>query len=274
MILPLSVDYPYERKPWATITIIGLNVLVFAATLGVSDSKLSPWMLWPNEFAPWQWWTSSFMHAGILHLAGNMLFLWVYGRYVEERIGPGRFVALYLLFAPVESAVFVLANFGSEIPALGASGVISALMGVVMAAAPRSRVKTLVWWGPILRVLPIQAGLILGFWVVEQLVMVWAGVEGIAFSSHLGGFAAGFGVGLLMRYKLSGGWHMPESDQSREDLEMKAKAQYYGDLADYHRRGREAQDRPGPNHIPAWLSAKPQAVDPYEEDLLKRWNGR
>lgn len=277
MILPLVIDYPYERKPWATISIIALNVLIFAGTLTLSDSVLAPFMLWPDRFAPWQWWTSGFLHGGILHLVGNMLFLWVYGRYIEERIGPWRFLALYALFAPIESGIYVLVNFGAAMPAVGASGVISGLMGLVMAAAPGSRVKTFVWWGPVIRVVPIHAGLILGFWLFEQIIMVMVGVDGIAFSSHLGGFAAGITAGLLMRHKLSGGWAMPDDVQSRQDVELKAKGAFYGDVADYFRKGREANERPGPNHVPKWLSSpnKPKrAVDPYEEQQLRNWNRR
>ncbi|MCA8914694.1 MAG: rhomboid family intramembrane serine protease [Planctomycetes bacterium] len=274
MILPLAVDYPYENKPWATIGLVTANVLIFFLTFGLSDSQLAPFFLWPDRFAPWQWWTSGFLHAGFLHLGGNMLFLWVYGRYVEERIGPARFLLLYALFAPIESGVYILANLGSDMPAIGASGVISALMGVVIAAGPRSRVKTLIWWGPMLRVLPINAGLILGFWLLEQIAMVMVGVDGIAFSSHLGGFAAGAGMGLLMRYKLGGGWRMPEHLQSREDVDARAKTMFYGDLAGYLRRGREAQDRPGASHIPEWLGSSPAVQDPYEEEMLKRWDKR
>jgi membrane associated rhomboid family serine protease len=273
MILPLTVDYPYDRKPWATISLIGVNVLVFVVTLGLSDEAISSFMLWPDSFAPWQWWTSGFLHAGILHLAGNMLFLWVYGRYVEERIGPARFLLLYAIFGPLESLACIAFAFGEPMPAVGASGVISAFMGVVLAAAPSARVKTFIWWGPVFRIVPIHAGLILGFWVIEQIAMAAIGVGGIAFASHLGGFAAGAAAGLLMRFHGRDAWSMADNLQSREDVEARLKSSMYADLARYHRNGREAaMDRPGPNHIPQWMSSKPAAADPYEEEQLRRWN--
>lgn len=273
MILPLAIDYPYMRRPVATISLIAANTFIFFLMFSMPESWLEQLMLYPDRFAPWQWWTSGFLHGGPFHLAGNMLFLWVYGRYVEERLGPWRFIALYAALAPVESLAFVMTNYGSEIPALGASGVISGLMGVVMASAPRSRVKTLLWFGPILRVVPIFAGLILGFWVFEQVMMASFGAQGIAISSHLGGFAGGFVAGLILTRVVDkdSPWSISLEEQSREDLKAKKEEAFWKSISDYHRRGR---DRAGQNEVPDWLATpkQQQVSDPYEKEQLERWN--
>ena len=275
MILPLTIDYPYMRRPIATISLIGANVFFFILMLGMSNEVLGQLMLYPDRFAPWQWWTSGFLHGGPLHLAGNMLFLWVYGRYVEERVGPWRFLALYAALAPVESLAFVVLNYGSGIPALGASGVISGLMGVVMASAPRSRVKTLLWFGPIVRVIPIYAGLILGFWVFQQVMMAMIGAEGIAISSHLGGFAGGLVAGVILTRYVSkdSPWSIAIDEQSREDLREKRDAAMWSSIASYHRGKR---DHVGSGKVPDWLATpkQSQVVDPYEQEQLERWNAR
>ncbi|MHC4842040.1 MAG: rhomboid family intramembrane serine protease [Planctomycetota bacterium] len=275
MFLPLSIEYDYDRIPYATGGLVVFNVVCFVAMFGMSDSVVSALMLWPNTLAPWQWWTSGFLHGGIMHLAGNMLFLWVYGRYLEQRLGPSRFLLVYFALAPIESLAFILTNFGNDIPALGASGVISGLMGIVMATAASARVKTFIWWGPMFKVIPIAAGLILGLWVFEQLMMASFGAQGIAISSHLGGFAGGFLIGMILKNnELKGSdWYLCPAHQTREDLDARLKSEYYSYLADYNRSARNGPV--GRNEIPEWIKSPPKeetAEDPYEQEQLQRWN--
>jgi membrane associated rhomboid family serine protease len=265
MYLPVYVQYEYRRPPVATLSLIGLQTLVFVLTLGAGREALAPFMLWPDRFAPWQWWTSGFLHADVLHLAGNMLFFWCFGRYLEERLGVWRFLGLYLLLAPLESLAFVFANLGGSIPALGSSGVVSGLMGVVMLAAPAARVKTLIWIFQIFRLTPIHAGLILTLWLFEQLAMVMVGVQGIAFSSHLGGFAAGAALGWWFRTRAEGtGWYMDPQSQNTDDLDARRKAEFYGAMAQEFRRP-SPEDQVTATNIPQWLRPRRQPQDGHDE---------
>jgi membrane associated rhomboid family serine protease len=199
MYLPLHIDHPYEQPPAATIGLIAFLVFVFCMQTAMPESSWAAYMLWPDQFAPWQWWTSSLMHADVIHLGGNLLFLWCFGRYLEGRLGAGRYLLLWLVLAPVESLAYVATNLGGEYPALGASGVISGFMGVVLIASPGAQVRTLVVWMPYIRVIGIPAAFVLGIWVLEQIALGFLGSSGVAISAHLGGFAGGATLGWVLR---------------------------------------------------------------------------
>ncbi|MDC1143132.1 rhomboid family intramembrane serine protease [Planctomycetota bacterium] len=275
MILPISIEYEYYKRPYATAGLILTNVVIFMALLKSDLEAVSGILLWPDTFAPWQWWTSGFLHAGYMHIVGNMLFLWVYGRYLEERLGSARFIILYMTLLPIASLAFIFANFGNSIPAVGASGAISGLMGLVMAVASSSRVNTVIWYGSYFRIVPIVAGLILALWVIEQLAMATFGAPGIAVSAHLGGFAGGFLIGMALRSSdlKDSQWYLNPKSQSREDLDARLKSKYYDYLSDYHRGARNGPV--GRNEIPEWIKSpkKEEPIrDPYWEEQIRRWN--
>jgi len=266
MLLPIGIEYGYQRTPYATLGLIGACTMIFGLQLVLPESAFAELMCFPDTFKPWQWITAVFLHGGILHLVGNMVFLWVYGRYVEERLGPWRFLAAYLGLGVVASWAFIGANLGDPIPAVGASGAISGLMGLVLAVAASAKVDTVLIWGYLVRRFEIHAGFLLGFWMLEQLFMAAIGVDGVAISAHLGGFAAGFGLGLLLRHESLRGsaWYMDDGKANRESARMASDAELWGEVASYHRHERTQQRKP------------PMLVekDPYEEELLKRWNDR
>jgi membrane associated rhomboid family serine protease len=275
MLLPIGIEYYYERKPYATIGLIAANTLMFVLQFGMPERVLDELMCHPDTLKPWQWVTSVFLHAGPLHLGGNMLFLWVYGRYVEERLGPWRYLLAYLCLGIAASWTFVGANLGDPIPALGASGAISGLMGLVMVVAASAKVDTIFMWGHYLRRFEFPVGFLLAFWVVEQMLMGMLGAHGIAISAHLGGFAAGFGLGLLLRSEFLRGnpWHLERCKGDRYGVREHADAQLWGEVAQHYRDKRMVNDRPSATHIPDWLRSKPTVVDPYEEEQLRRWKG-
>jgi membrane associated rhomboid family serine protease len=145
---------------------------------------------------------SMFLHAGWLHLLGNMLFLWVFGNNVEERFGHLGFLLFYLLAGGVAAYGFALAVPGSTVPMVGASGAVSGVLGAYLVLYPRARVWSLV---PVLLFLPLRlpAWLVLGMWFVLQYVYATgyatAGAGGVAYLAHVLGFVFGFLMALPLR---------------------------------------------------------------------------
>jgi membrane associated rhomboid family serine protease len=142
--------------------------------------------------------TSMFMHGGLLHLGGNMLFLWIFGDNVEHRAGPLLFLVAYLATALVGSLAQVLSDPNSPIPTLGASGAISGVLGAYIVLFPGNRVTVFFFRF----LVQVPALIAIGMWIALQLVSGLAdtaGVGGIAYLAHIGGFGAGVVVGLLLR---------------------------------------------------------------------------
>ena len=143
--------------------------------------------------------TSMFVHGGLLHVGGNMLYLWIFGKNVEDSMGHGRFVAFYLVCGLAAAAAQYLQNPASAIPMVGASGAVSGTLGAYLVLHPHARIWTLVIFGFFVRVIPVPALVVLGFWVVLQFansVFTFGRGDpgGVAFLAHLGGFI----VGLLL----------------------------------------------------------------------------
>ena len=137
--------------------------------------------------------TSMFLHGSFLHLAGNMLFLWVFGNNVEDHLGWFLFPAFYLVTGIAAMAAHFFADPGSTVPVLGASGAIAGVMGAYLVFWPRARVLTIVF----ITVVPIPAALLLVGWFLWQFLT--DANSGVAWLAHVGGFAAGFGLALVLR---------------------------------------------------------------------------
>jgi membrane associated rhomboid family serine protease len=136
--------------------------------------------------------TSMFMHANWMHLGGNMLFLWVFGDNLEDRMGPARFILFYLLCGLAASAAQIMLNPDGRIPGIGASGAIAGVMGGYLLLYPHARIRTIGRFGIIF----VPAWMMLGFWILTQILAgaaQWGGKEmgGVAYAAHLGGFIAG-----------------------------------------------------------------------------------
>ena len=127
-----------------------------------------------------------FMHGSILHLLGNMLYLWIFGNNIEDRLGPSRFILFYLISGLSASLTHILFNPNSQVPMIGASGAIAGVLGAYFVLFPAARVLTLVF----VTVIPVPAAIILGIWFVGQILNVGIG-GGVAWFAHIGGFIVG-----------------------------------------------------------------------------------
>jgi membrane associated rhomboid family serine protease len=155
--------------------------------------------------------TSMFVHAGFLHVAGNMLYLWIFGTNVEDAMGKIRFALFYLLCGLGAACSQVIVNPASHVPMIGASGAISGVLGAYLLLFPNARVLTLIPLGLFTRLVEIPAVIVLGFWFVVQLfngllTFNFAG-GGVAWFAHIGGFATGMLlVGLFKQRGIPWGW--------------------------------------------------------------------
>jgi rhomboid family protein len=187
--------------------LIALNFLFFFAELNGGDAFIQQWAFVPRRFLanpggdfPTLF-TSMFMHAGWLHLLGNMLYLWIFGDNVEDRFGHIKFTIFYLLCGIAATFAQLAFSSGSNIPNLGASGAIAGVLGSYILLFPRSRVSVLMGRG----VIPMPALAVIGLWIVLQFVSGIGSISntaesgGVAYMAHIGGFIAGFVLTLLFR---------------------------------------------------------------------------
>ncbi|HZN03559.1 MAG TPA: rhomboid family intramembrane serine protease, partial [Candidatus Polarisedimenticolia bacterium] len=136
--------------------------------------------------------TAMFVHAGWLHLLGNLLYLWIFGNNVEDVMGHGRFLAFYLLCGLLAAAVQIGSQPESRIPMIGASGAIAGVLGAYLVQFPTARVRTLLFLVVIVRVVALPALIVLGVWLLLQVIAAGrGGGQGVAWFAHLGGFLAG-----------------------------------------------------------------------------------
>jgi membrane associated rhomboid family serine protease len=209
-MIPLRDIIPSRTRPGVTIGLIVLNlvVFVFQATLPshLAESFLQAVAVVPAHFSLVDVFTSMFVHAGFAHLSGNLLFLWIFGDNVEDRLGHGRFAAFYLICGVIAAFAQTALHPNSLIPMVGASGAIAGVMGAYLVLYPHSRVLMLFPFPPILFELP--AVFFLGFWFfmqflsgVSTLAVFQGGTisGGVAFWAHVAGFACGLALVVPMR---------------------------------------------------------------------------
>lgn len=208
MFTPLAIDVPYERTPWATLSLILLMGGATALADPAVPEGLEPLLLTPRDFEPHQLLTSLFLHAGSAHLIGNALYLWVFGRYVEDRIGPLRLVLLFVLFGIAASITYLWGNDG--LPALGASGAISGLMTLTLFQAPGAGMVVGLGWLPWFSHRP-PVWFLVGPWVLLEVLAVHGLPDGIAHTAHVGGALAGCLTAWLLRgeWLRRTAWHFP-----------------------------------------------------------------
>ena len=214
-MIPLRDENPTRRPPVVTIALIAVNVAVFlwqimlpprGAEAVVYSLGLVPAVLFgsaelpadirsvPAVLTPI---TSMFLHGGFLHLAGNMLYLWIFADNVEDSMGHGRFAVFYLLCGVAAAMAQALPDPSSQVPMIGASGAISGVLGAYVLLYPHARVFVLIPIGFIFQTMRLPAGWVLGLWFLLQLVselMTPPHAAGVAFRAHLGGFVAGLAL--------------------------------------------------------------------------------
>ena len=237
-MIPIHDNNPTHRTPIVTIALIATCVLVFfwQASLGPHAGQAAvysfgfiPALLFTDASLPPELavvpagatlFTSMFLHGGFMHLAGNMLYLWVFGNNIEDVCGHPRFLLFYLLCGVAAAFAQALPNPASEVPMIGASGAISGVLGAYLLLFPHARVYVLVpffiFW-----TYQVPAGWLLGFWFLFQL---WSGLAsdptqpGVAFWAHIGGFLAGMVLIFLFRdrrFTIGGGRRASMRGRSR-----------------------------------------------------------
>ncbi|MDI6694306.1 MAG: rhomboid family intramembrane serine protease [Anaerolineales bacterium] len=213
-MIPIRDGIPTRETPVVNYLLIAANVLVFLWMFLIPDTALetvgNKYAMVPAHFADgvtladlMTIFTSMFMHAGWAHIAGNMLYLWIFGDNVEDRLGHGRYLVFYLVGGVVASLTHLATNWGSDLPTVGASGAIAAVLGAYLVFFPASRIATFIPLGYFSRLTVVPAVVVLGLWFVLQLfdgvlALGGADVGGVAFWAHVGGFVAGMVMAKLL----------------------------------------------------------------------------
>jgi membrane associated rhomboid family serine protease len=206
-------DIRTKRVPWVTWVLIALNVLVFLYELTLSQSQLEQFFMTygvvPAQILQgenlFSLLTSMFLHGGWLHILGNMLFLWVFGDNIEAVLGDLLYIVFYLAGGLAASVAHILLSPGANVPSLGASGAVAAVLGAYVVMFPKSQVRVL-YFAFFIGVTRVAAVVFLGFWFIMQLFngVASLGVQtaqtgGIAYWAHIGGFVFGVLVGFFFR---------------------------------------------------------------------------
>jgi len=223
-MIPLRDANPTRRTPFVTLGLIVACFVVFAWELGLqatSEASLNAfvteWGVVPAELLD-AWGsgqilsqetatlvTSQFLHGGWLHLIGNMLYLWIFGNNIEDRLSPIPFLLFYLFGGVIAGLTQVAVDPSSTVPLIGASGAIAATLGAYFVLFPGARITTLVFLGFFYQLINVPAIVVLGFWFVLQLldgvgqIGRETGAAGVAFFAHIGGFVFGAAIGWLLR---------------------------------------------------------------------------
>jgi membrane associated rhomboid family serine protease len=207
-MFPIGDDDSARRTaPVVTYALIAINVLFFLVELNGGEPFIERWSVVPRRLIAnpgadfLTIFTSMFMHAGWVHLGGNMLYLWIFGDNVEDSFGHLKFLVFYLLCGIAATLAQLMFSAGSSVPNLGASGAIAGVLGAYILLFPRGQVRVLMGRG----VIPMPALVVIGFWIVLQLVSGFGSITnsassgGVAYMAHIGGFLAGFVLTFLLR---------------------------------------------------------------------------
>jgi membrane associated rhomboid family serine protease len=232
-MLPLKDDVPSRTTPIVTVGLISINLVAFlyqmslevggapdqaAAQAFVLEFGATPCRLTGQCLAPafppvpLTIVTSMFLHGGLFHVGGNMLYLWIFGNNVEDTLGHARFLIFYLLSGVAAAVAQTFVNPASSVPMIGASGAVSGVLGAYLLLFPHATVLTLLMFGFFWRFLHVPAIIVLGFWVVVQfingVVTISAARDaeggGVAWFAHIGGFVAGMLLLFLLRPRRAG----------------------------------------------------------------------
>src|ERR1700712_4194078 len=235
-MLPVRDNIPTSRTAYVTYALIAANVLVYffwqrgGFSLGSPDGnhylcQLHEWGVIPHELTDPNYrealptecgvdnaptyltiFTAMFMHGGLLHLGGNMLFLYIFGNNLEDAMGPVKYLIFYLLGGVAALALQVVFDPSSTVPTLGASGAIAAVLGGYILLFPRAKVVTVIFIVFFFTILELPAMLVLGFWFVEQALFAANNIGsssggGVAYFAHIGGFVFGLAAVRLLANK-------------------------------------------------------------------------
>lgn len=205
-MMPIGEDNSSEKSvPIVTYSLIALNFLFFLLELGSGENFITDWAFIPNRFRMnpvsniSTIFTSMFMHGGWLHLGGNMLYLWIFGDNVEDRLGKIKYLLFYLFCGIVATFAQYAFNPSSEIPNIGASGAIAGVLGAYIFFFPKNSIEVLI--GNTIAHLP--ALIVIGFWFFIQFISSMGSLAatqesgGVAYLAHVGGFVAGLIIAMI-----------------------------------------------------------------------------
>ncbi|MBI4691064.1 MAG: rhomboid family intramembrane serine protease [Nitrospirae bacterium] len=208
-MIPFKDDNPTRTFPFVTIGIIVINVLIYiwelispsgekyiVFTFGAIPSNLISLKQTQPLHPALTIFSSMFLHGGLLHIGGNMLYLWIFGNNIEDVLGHFRFLLFYLVSGIVAAYSHALAAPSSTIPMIGASGAVAGVLGAYILMFPRAKVHTLIFFGFFFDVVKIPALIVIGFWAIIQVAngILSQGIlsqGGVAWFAHVGGFVAG-----------------------------------------------------------------------------------
>jgi membrane associated rhomboid family serine protease len=209
-MIPLRSSEPHYGRPTATLLIIAANVVVFLyeLSLGMNSYAMNRFIMHygivPDRLHYSSILTSMFIHGGFLHVAGNMWFLWIFGRGVEDLLGHAKYLFLYFACGIGAALLYILVNSNSTAPTIGASGAIAGVMGAYLIKFPRASIRTLVFIIIFITTIDIPAAFLLLYWFAIQFFSGVGSVGysqsdgGVAWFAHVGGFLAGMALMALM----------------------------------------------------------------------------
>ena len=230
-MIPLKDDVPGRSVPFVTVGLIALNLVAFVyqASLAIDtrgpDGRAAEAFIVEFGLVPCRLtggcltsdfpspvltiFTSMFLHGGLFHIGGNMLYLWIFGDNVEDRLGHGRFLVFYLLAGVAAALAQTLVSPESRVPMVGASGAVSGILGAYLFLFPYATILSLVTFGFFIKLIHVPATIVLGFWVVVQFLNGYLTYSarslgrgesgGVAWFAHIGGFLAGIVLLFLLR---------------------------------------------------------------------------
>lgn len=223
-MIPLRDDNPTRSFPIVTALLIAINVVVYVFQLTLNEHQyvamIYRWGYIPIEYTHFVQvypqlalpygltvLSSMFVHGGFMHLAGNMLYLWIFGNNIEDYLGVVKYVLFYLASGVAAILLFTITSPSSEVPLVGASGAIAGVLGAYVALFPRARVLALVFLGFFIQTVRVPAAVLLGVWFIMQILfglpslLAESGGGGVAWFAHVGGFVFGYAIFKLTRRK-------------------------------------------------------------------------
>lgn len=217
-MIPLRDNIPSRRLPVINVSLIIANIVVFIYQQMLGPYEIS--FIWKygavarsivtfepihpasTVFPPLTLVTAQFLHGGLAHIGGNMLFLWIFGDNIEDRLGHFRFLLFYLICGVISILAQVVVSPNSELPIIGASGAIAGVMGAYLIKFPYARIHTLIFVFFFIRIVSLPALLFLGLWFIFQLLFgaptIGDSSGGVAYFAHIGGFLAGMALFKIM----------------------------------------------------------------------------
>jgi membrane associated rhomboid family serine protease len=208
-MIPLRSSEPHYTRPTVNLVLIAMNVAVFLYELSMPNYALNRFImthgLVPDRLSYVSILTSMFIHGGFLHIAGNMWFLWIFGRGVEDLLGHAKYLFLYFACGIAAALFFVMLNSNSTVPTVGASGAIAGVMGAYLIKFPRAYIRTLVFIVIFITTIDVPAFVLLLYWFAIQFFSGIGSVGysaessgGVAWFAHVGGFLAGMALMMLL----------------------------------------------------------------------------